>query len=160
MIFNSYDNSVCYVGTAMILEIDNFDTITYANRTFLDVSGYTREELIGLSHKALRHPDLPQSIYTKMWESINNTLPWQGYLKYRYKESQSCWVAVHISPVSNNGKAPIRHLLSLTAPHVQTIQEIQKNYRKLLEEEQKLLFKAEIANRLSIQSFQNTPLAL
>lgn len=160
MIYNSFDNSVCYAGTPMIIEIDKFDTITYANRTFYEISGYEKSELIGVSHKVLRHPDMPKSIYTTMWDTISHNISWQGYVKYRYKEAQSCWVKLHIVPVVDESGVPIRFILSKTAPDIETVAQVQQRYSKLIEEEQKLLFKAEIANRVSIQSIHNNVIAL
>lgn len=160
MFYNAVDNSVCYSGTPMIIEIDNYDIITYANRTLFEISGYQKNELIGKSHKILRHPDMPKSIYATMWKSIARNIPWRGYVKYQYKESQSCWVELHVAPVMGEKGVPARYILSKTAPDANIVLEVHRNYRKLKEEEEKLLFKAEIANRISIQSFHNNVIAL
>ena len=160
MIYNLIDNSVCYSGAPMIIEIDNFDMIMYGNRTFFEISGYKKSELIGVSHKILRHPDMPISIYTTMWNSIARNIPWQGYVKYQYKEHQSCWVELHIAPVINEQGVPVRYILSKTAPDADIVLKVHQNYSKLKMEEEKLLFKAEIANRISIQSIHTNKIAL
>lgn len=45
-------------------------TITYANDTFLEISGYSKEELIGQKHSLIRHPDMPTFIFKDLWNTI------------------------------------------------------------------------------------------
>ena len=42
-------------------------TITYANETFAQISGYEIDELIGKSHNIVRHPDMSNSIFNELW---------------------------------------------------------------------------------------------
>lgn len=46
---------------------DLTSAITYANQDFIDISGYTREVLLGTPHNLLRHPDMPPAAFAHMW---------------------------------------------------------------------------------------------
>ena len=46
-------------GKLIVSRTDPKGIITHANRAFVEMSGYSREELIGTNHCILRHPDIP-----------------------------------------------------------------------------------------------------
>ncbi|MCU7939205.1 MAG: PAS domain S-box protein [gamma proteobacterium symbiont of Bathyaustriella thionipta] len=41
--------------------------ITYINKTFLAISGFSEEELLGQSHNIVRHPDMPTAAFKDLW---------------------------------------------------------------------------------------------
>ena len=49
--------------------------ITYCNPAFIEVSGFTREELLGQPHNIVRHPEMPEEAFRDMWDTIQNKLP-------------------------------------------------------------------------------------
>ncbi|BBI60666.1 hypothetical protein HSBAA_19720 [Vreelandella sulfidaeris] len=53
----------------LISRSDLKGNVTYANPTFVEVSGYSREELIGAPHNLLRHPDMPEAAYADFLEN-------------------------------------------------------------------------------------------
>jgi len=67
------DEEYFFNGSAIISQTDLKGTITYANRAFSEVSGYSVEELIGKPHNILRHPDMPKVVYEKMWSTSLKT---------------------------------------------------------------------------------------
>lgn len=78
--------------------------ITYVNDQFCDISGYTRDELIGKSHNLLRHPDMHQEVFKEMWTAILNKQPWSGVVKNQKKDGTYYWVEAIINPIlDNNG---------------------------------------------------------
>jgi diguanylate cyclase (GGDEF)-like protein/PAS domain S-box-containing protein len=76
--------------------------ITSVSKAFCQISGYTKEELIGQSHSLLRHPDMPNSLYEQMWETITQGEPWRGEVKNRKKDGEHYWVDAIIEPVFDN----------------------------------------------------------
>jgi aerotaxis receptor len=56
--------------------------ITYCNRAFIEVSGYTTGELLGQPHNLVRHPDMPGEAFRDMWSTIQAKLPWTGLVNY------------------------------------------------------------------------------
>ena len=73
-------------------------TITETSDAFSKISGYSPEELIGNNHRILRHPDMPDSIYEELWQTISNGKTWEGELKNRKKDGGYYWVHAYISP--------------------------------------------------------------
>ena len=54
----------------IISKTDKFGNITDVNQTFVDVCGYTANELIGKPHNIIRHPDMPKIIFKITWDNI------------------------------------------------------------------------------------------
>ncbi|PHS57784.1 MAG: response regulator receiver protein [Sulfurimonas sp.] len=73
--------------------------ITYVNNNFCNISGYTRDELMGRSHNIVRHGDMPSSIFEDMWITIKNKKTWAGIIKNRNKDNGSYYVNTVINPV-------------------------------------------------------------
>ncbi len=77
---------------------------TYANQAFLDISGFTNEELIGKSHNIVRHPDMPPVAFADLWETIKTGKSWMGIVKNRCKNGDFYWVNAFVTPVFESGK--------------------------------------------------------
>jgi len=78
--------------------------ITYINRKFYDISGYTKEELIGKGHNMIRHPDMPKVLFQELWETIYAGKEWTGVLKNLRKDGKYYWAYMHISPIASGEK--------------------------------------------------------
>jgi aerotaxis receptor len=79
--------------------------ITYVNPYFVEVSGFTEEELIGAPQNIIRHPDMPPSAFADMWRTIKAGLPWMGLVKNRRKDGGFYWVFAIVTPIVKDGKA-------------------------------------------------------
>jgi len=62
----------------VVSKTDLQGNITYANDLFCELTGYSREELIGAPHNLVRHKDIPKSVYKDMWDTIQNGDIWTG----------------------------------------------------------------------------------
>jgi len=60
----SSSDEFVYDGKVAINQTDLDGIITYVNRKFCEVTGYSRDELIGVSNEILKHSDMPESIFT------------------------------------------------------------------------------------------------
>lgn len=78
--------------------------IQHCNDDFVNVSGYSREELIGSPHNILRHPDMPGGVFEQMWKTIKRGKPWMGLIKNRSKNGDHYWVSAYVTPIMENGK--------------------------------------------------------
>lgn len=78
--------------------------ITYANEAFVEVSGFTREELMGQPHNIVRHPDMPKEAYADMWATLTSGEPWTAVVKNRRKDGDHYWVRANAVPVVRDGK--------------------------------------------------------
>ena len=78
--------------------------VTEANDVYLEVSGFSREEMIGQSHNIVRHPDMPEAAFADLWRDLKLGLPWRGIVKNRRKDGGFYWVVANISPVREGGR--------------------------------------------------------
>ena len=92
------DNQFIYSRT------DLKGVITEANEAFCNVSGYTREEMVGQPHNMVRHPDMPEAAFKDMWADLKTGRPWRGIVKNRRKDGGFYWVVANVSPVRENGQ--------------------------------------------------------
>lgn len=82
----------------IVSKTDKNGFITYASRAFADISGYTKEELIGSPQNLVRHPDTPKETFKELWQTISRGETWSGEFKNRTKQGGYYWVHATISP--------------------------------------------------------------
>ncbi|OHC66958.1 MAG: hypothetical protein A2045_00945, partial [Rhodocyclales bacterium GWA2_65_20] len=85
--------------TLIVSKTDLKGQITYVNKGFLEISGYTEEELMGQSHNIVRHPDMPVEAFADLWKVLKEGRPWVGYVKNRCKNGDFYWVEAHAAPI-------------------------------------------------------------
>ncbi len=73
--------------------------ITYANDAFVEISGFSQEELIGKNHNLVRHPDMPSWAFADLWQTVQGGRPWRGIVKNRAKNGDHYWVRATVSPI-------------------------------------------------------------
>lgn len=98
--------------SAIVTKADLDGNITYVNEKFCHISGYSKSELLGNNHNIVRHPDVPESIYSDMWKTIKNKKPWKGRLKNRSKDGKTYYVDTLINPLFDE-KGEIIEFISL-----------------------------------------------
>ena len=124
-----------YDGELMITETDCNGIITYANRKFLEFTGFKRRELIGMPHNIMRHPDMPKGIYKGMWEIISQKKIWRGYIKSLCKDGSYYWALVYIQPKVDTEGNITGYVASRRDAYPSEIEEIEEKYRLLLADE-------------------------
>ncbi len=78
--------------------------ITYVSEAFCEISGYTKDELIGQNHRIIRHPDMLDATYKELWETISSGETWKGEIKNKKINGDYYWVKASISPIFDNKK--------------------------------------------------------
>lgn len=111
--------------------------ITYANKTFLDVSGYTSEELIGKNHNILRHPDMPACVFRFLWDNIKQGKEVFAYVINTAKGGDHYWVFAHVTPSYDQKGKHIGYHSNRRVPDEDALNKVKPLYRALLEEEKR-----------------------
>lgn len=91
-------------GRLIVSRTDPEGIITHVNQSFIDMSGYSREELLGAPHYILRHPDMPPVAFKGLWDTLANGEKWQGYVKNLRKDGGFYWVKATVIPNIRNNK--------------------------------------------------------
>jgi aerotaxis receptor len=78
--------------------------LTSINDTFVRVSGFTEEELIGKNHNIVRHPEMPPLAFKNLWETLKAGKPWIGLVKNRCKNGDYYWVHAYVSPIYDDDR--------------------------------------------------------
>ncbi len=86
----------------LVSECDLEGNIIYANQAFCEISGYSLEQLIGVKHNIVRHPDMPAQIYDDLWQSLKDNKTWRGILKNRCSNGDHYWVLATVKPISDD----------------------------------------------------------
>lgn len=81
---------------------DTEGTITHVTNAFCELTGYTREELLGNSHRIIRHPDMPDKVFKDMWGTIRLGLEWSGKVKNLKKDGNYFIANTQIAPVRDS----------------------------------------------------------
>ena len=76
----------------IVSETDEKGKITYCNDYFVEVAGYTREELIGSPHNIVRHPDMPKVVFKLLWETISQGKNINAVVKNLAKDGRYYWI--------------------------------------------------------------------
>jgi methyl-accepting chemotaxis protein/aerotaxis receptor len=90
-------------GDILVSGTDTGGKLKFANQSFIDISGFTEEQLIGSPHNVVRHPDMPKDAFANLWETIKAGLPWQGLVKNRAKNGDHYWVRANVTPTIEDG---------------------------------------------------------
>ena len=109
---------------------DRQGNITYVNPYFVEVSGFSEQELIGSPQNILRHPDMPVEAYADMWATIQSGLSWTGMVKNRCKNGDFYWVFANVTPVMENGRET-GYMSVRTKPTRQQVSDAAALYRNL-----------------------------
>ncbi|MEA2019897.1 MAG: nitrate- and nitrite sensing domain-containing protein, partial [Campylobacterota bacterium] len=107
-------------------------TIKDISEAFCDISGYTRDELIGKPHNIIRHPDMPKSVFKNLWGTIQSGKNWQGRVKNLKKDGSYYWVYANIEPLFDK-KGDIEAYAAVRIDITDSVyleEELERSYKK------------------------------
>lgn len=116
----------------IVTKTDLKGKITYTNRAFIDISGFTRDDLIGQPHNVVRHPDMPPSAFQDLWHTVHADIPWKGLVKNRAKGGQYYWVNAYVTPITAQGQKT-GYMSVRSAPTEAQIREAEALYQSINE---------------------------
>jgi len=121
-------------GRLIVSRTDLDGIITHANAAFVEISGYSREELIGAPHHILRHPDMPKVAFKDLWDTLKQGRKWHGYVKNLRKDGKHYWVYATALPNVRHGQV-VGYTSVRRKPSRRAIAEVLPLYRQWLEQE-------------------------
>ena len=111
--------------------------ITDVNDYFVEISGYSREELIGKPHNLIRHPDMPKVVFKLMWEQLKNGKDILALVKNLSKNGRYYWIFTTFEPIKNNDNKITGYKAHRKSAPKHTIETISDIYRQVLAVEKK-----------------------
>ena len=121
----------------IVSKTDPKGLITYVNQTFVEVSGYTEEELLGQPHNIIRHPDMPRCVFKLLWDTLAHGDEIFAYVKNMCKNGDFYWVFAHVTPTFGRGHHIIGYHSNRRLPDRHQITLFEGIYAKLLAEEKR-----------------------
>lgn len=121
-------------GRLIVSRTDQAGVITHVNDSFVEMSGYRTEELIGTPHYLLRHPDMPALAFKGLWDTLlTEGKKWHGYVKNLRKDGGYYWVYATVIPNVRNGE-----VMGFTSvrrkPSRSKVEEAEALYKTLMQE--------------------------
>jgi PAS domain S-box-containing protein len=128
-----------------VLEEDDFivsktdpkGIITYGNRIFIQMSGYSEQELLGAPHSILRHPDMPRAVFKLLWDTVQARREICAYVKNLAKDGSFYWVFANVTPSFDTRDNLLGYFSVRRKPRPEAVQVISGLYRTMLEAERK-----------------------
>ncbi len=105
----------------IVSKTDTQGRITYANRTFMDIAGYTEAELIGVQHNIVRHENMPRAVFELLWSKLTAGKEIFAYVVNATKSGDFYWVIAHVTPSFKDG-AIVGYHSTRRVPNSATIQ--------------------------------------
>lgn len=113
---------------AFVTHTDEKGRITFINDDFVEISGFSAEELIGQAHNIVRHPDMPTEAFRDLWDTLKGGRPWAGIVKNRCKNGNHYWVRASVTPKIGGGYSSVR--VKPTAQEVSAAEALYQRMRK------------------------------
>ncbi len=120
----------------IVSKTDTRGRITYANRTFMHISGYSEHELLGQQHNILRHPDMPRAVFQLLWDTIKQGQECFAFVKNLCKDGSFYWVFANIHPDYDDKREVCGYFSVRRLPSQEALNIIEPIYREMLTAEQ------------------------
>ena len=121
-------------GQELVTKTDLNGVLTFINLAFIEISGFSEEDLMGQNHNIVRHPDMPTQAFKDLWSTLKLGRPWSKLVKNRCKNGDYYWVKAHVTPVFRNGEM-VEYMSVRTRPTEAEIEASAKLYAQLRKEE-------------------------
>jgi PAS domain S-box-containing protein len=119
----------------IVSKTDPKGIITYGNPIFIEFSGYAEEELLGVQHNIIRHPDMPRAAFKLAWSTIQSGKEFFGYVKNMSKDGGFYWVFTHITPDFDASGKIVGYTSVRRCPRPGAVAKIEPVYRAMLDAE-------------------------
>lgn len=111
--------------SSIVSKADLDGNITFANDKFCEVSGYSREEILGKPHAILRSKHTKDAVLKDLWTTIQSKNAWKGILLNRGKNNDY-WIDISILPILDENNEIVEYIA------------VRHDITKMIEQQQKL----------------------
>jgi PAS domain S-box-containing protein len=136
----------------IVSKTDTKGRITYGNRIFMELSGYSEEELLNTQHNIIRHPDMPRSVFHLLWETVKGGQEFNGYVKNLSKDGSFYWVFANVTPSYAADGSLLGYYSVRRKPNREAVVFFEKVYKDMLLAEQQAGAKKAIETSTAILS--------
>ena len=123
------------LNRSIVSRTDIKGKITFANKAFCTLSGYSKDELLLKPHSIVRHPDMPKIAFKDLWQAIQANKKWHGFLKNLRKDGKYYWTEVFIEPFFDENNVKIGYIAARKPVGPKDIEEFSKKYKLQKEKE-------------------------
>jgi len=120
----------------IVSKTDTKGRITYCNRIFIEFSGYSERELLGVQHNIVRHPDMPRTVFKLLWDTIAAGNECFACVKNMARDGSFYWVFANITPDRDPSGNIVGYYSVRRKPRESAIRTCTELYRAMLEAEQ------------------------
>ncbi len=124
--------------TYIVSKTDTKGKITYANRIFMGISGYSEKELLGVQHNILRHPNMPRGVFQLLWDTISAGNECFAYVLNLCKNGDHYWVFTNITPNFDEAGNIVGYLSVRRLPRREVVNAVIPVYADMLAAEQRV----------------------
>lgn len=96
-----HDLQMAVEQACVVAITDEKGRITSVNKKFIEISQYSADELIGVTHRIINSGWHPPEFFAQMWATIKNGQIWRGEVKNRKKDGTMYWMDTTIVPFLN-----------------------------------------------------------
>lgn len=123
--------------------------ITYTNQKFCDISGYSKEELMGHDHRIINSKYHPREFFVELWNTIANGHVWHGEICNKSKGGELYWVESTIVPFLDKSGQPFQYIsirtdITETKRLTEKILAKEREYRYLIETVKQVIFRMDL----------------
>ncbi len=120
----------------IVTKTDLKGRITYANRNFMKISGYSESDLLNVQHNIIRHPDMPRGLFQHLWNVIESGNECFAYIKNMSRNGDYYWVFANVTVDKDENEKPIGYFSVRRKPSQAGIEMIKPIYQEMLRIEQ------------------------